>query len=418
MADKNVVFFGTGQNADRIEQILLPNIKIIAYLDNNKKIIGNFKNGIKIISVNELDFEYDAVILTSMLYEDMAEQLICTADVRPDKIVAFFDIDDIENNRKCREYFDSDDRNMLCVSEHLRKLRANYETRYANIIRNISYEIKDKLDEIQTIKVHSIDDTIDYIVNSNVSVGRYGDGEFDIMQMNDVESYQSPNRQLVKRLEEVLAVDEEGFIQCIPDNYGSLEEQDVKAADNIRNKMTPESRAYQYKLLDKNKTYYNAFVSRLYSIIENKGAAAERFQRLRKLWDSKNIVLIEGEYTKCGVGNDLFSNAAVIRRIIAPAVNAFDKYDQILATAQDVNGDDIILIALGPTATILAYDLFKSGHRAIDIGHLDLEYEWALRGKNRRVHIPGKYNEELFGGRIVKNLSSEEYEKQIIARCL
>jgi len=30
---------------------------------------------------------------------------------------------------------------------------------------------------------------------------------------------------------------------------------------------------------------------------------------------------------------------------------------------------------LGPTTTVLAYDLYKNGYQAIDIGHVDLEHE-------------------------------------------
>ena len=47
----------------------------------------------------------------------------------------------------------------------------------------------------------------------------------------------------------------------------------------------------------------------------------------------------------------------------------------------------LILIALGPTATILAYDLYKLGYRAIDIGHIDIEYEWFLRKANTKIPI-------------------------------
>ena len=50
---------------------------------------------------------------------------------------------------------------------------------------------------------------------------------------------------------------------------------------------------------------------------------------------------------------------------------------------------------MGPTATVLAYDLSRAGYQAIDIGHLDLEYEWFLRGEGVRVEVPGKYNNEL-----------------------
>jgi hypothetical protein len=42
--------------------------------------------------------------------------------------------------------------------------------------------------------------------------------------------------------------------------------------------------------------------------------------------------------------------------------------------------DKLILIALGPTATVLAYDLAKKGYQAIDIGHLPSCYEVVKNG--------------------------------------
>ena len=49
------------------------------------------------------------------------------------------------------------------------------------------------------------------------------------------------------------------------------------------------------------------------------------------------------------------------------------------------------------TATILAYDLSKSGkeYQAIDIGHLDIEYECFLRKTNGITAIPGKAVNEV-----------------------
>ena len=46
--------------------------------------------------------------------------------------------------------------------------------------------------------------------------------------------------------------------------------------------------------------------------------------------------------------------------------------------------DSIILIALGPTATVLAYDLSKRGYQAIDVGHIDIEYEWFLNNASKK----------------------------------
>lgn len=50
------------------------------------------------------------------------------------------------------------------------------------------------------------------------------------------------------------------------------------------------------------------------------------------------------------------------------------------AIKDHVSKDRLILLSYGMTATVLAYDLAKLGYWAVDLGHLDLEYEWYLHG--------------------------------------
>ena len=77
----------------------------------------------------------------------------------------------------------------------------------------------------------------------------------------------------------------------------------------------------------------------------------------------------------------------------------------------------MILIALGPTATVLAYDLAKAGYWALDIGHLDLEYEWFLKGEGYS-YIPHKYNNEMLGDTNIISIADEDYMRSIICRVL
>lgn len=83
------------------------------------------------------------------------------------------------------------------------------------------------------------------------------------------------------------------------------------------------------------------------------------FSLLKKLWEDRNVLIVEGAQTRLGVGNDLFSNAKSIERILAPAKNPFDSYDKILSAIVTHCKEHLVLIALGPTATVLATDLFK-----------------------------------------------------------
>ena len=75
----------------------------------------------------------------------------------------------------------------------------------------------------------------------------------------------------------------------------------------------------------------------------------------------------------------------------------------------------LFLIALGPAATVLSYDLFKAGYQAVDIGHVDVEYEWWRMGARKKVKLKRKYvNETAIGNEVAD--AGEEYRKQIIAQ--
>lgn len=78
----------------------------------------------------------------------------------------------------------------------------------------------------------------------------------------------------------------------------------------------------------------------------------------------------------------------------------------------------MFLLALGPTATVLAYDLCKIGFQAIDIGHLDIEYEWFNQGANDKVNVANKYVNETDGVITDDNdrLQDDDYEASIRAR--
>ena len=103
--------------------------------------------------------------------------------------------------------------------------------------------------------------------------------------------------------------------------------------------------------------------------------------------------------------NDLFDNARSIRRILCPPRDAFERLEDIKQEACKVEKEALFLIALGPAATVLAYDLFKAGYQAIDVGHVDwnenmstklpLAAKWRMPEKNTgNKSSPKSFEEE------------------------
>lgn len=289
-----------------------------------------------------------------------------------------------------------------------------------NGMNNVKYELNDPRTndkELLFPQFYPIEESVEEIVSKKRSMARFGDGEFAIMFNEKRQKFQHLDDRLANRLREIIATNEDGFLIGIADNYGNLDKYNKGGKQGIRLYMTEEVRAEHWKYLDKNRVYHNAYISRPYALFADNttDAPKHRFHDLRRIWNNRKILFVEGALTRLGVGNDLFDNAAQIRRIEAPPVNSFDKYDEILDAALKYAEDDtLFLIALGPSAGVLAYDLYRAGYQALDIGHVDLEYEWFLRGKGARCEVKNKYNNEFPGGDVVEDINDEEYLRQIV----
>lgn len=149
-------------------------------------------------------------------------------------------------------------------------------------------------------------------------------------------------------------------------------------------------------MLNKNYLYGNTSVTRPYHDYNDKGLAPVIFSKFKMLLMDQRVLIIEGSGTRMGVGNDLLENAKEVRRITTLNRGAFSVYNKIYTLVSNVASDfDIVLISLGPTATVLAYDLSLLGIRCIDTGHIDIEYEWMRASAKNKIRIEGKNINEV-----------------------
>lgn len=285
---------------------------------------------------------------------------------------------------------------------------------------NYKYEMSDpriKEDMFPLPIIKSSDELLNILLKENKSLARYGDGEFSIMGGTKRSNFQRLDEELAKRLQEVIRSEEDGLLIGIADNYGNLEKYTSDAAKAIRVYMSVSTRQLHWKYLKEDKIYYDAYLTRPYIIYKDKKSTMSRFQKIKLLWEKKKVIIVEGAKTRFGVGNDLLDNARKVERILAPAVNSFDRYDDILHAALKFADKDILfLVALGPSAGVLVYDLYKNGYQAIDIGHLDIEYEWFIHGQEKRGPVKYKYNNEVIGGENVDDSGlPKEYFDQIVS---
>ncbi len=264
-----------------------------------------------------------------------------------------------------------------------KKLIRKHDT-LETMLDNLKYEIADQIKDIRLPKVVKAKETIKTLYSTRKSMARFGDGEFNLIEGRDI-GFQKASPEMASRLAEVLKSDDENILIGIPDVFGSLDAYCQHVRSYWR-EFLPQNRNRIYNLLNLNKTYYDAcFTGYAIQAAEtNEECLEEYYAEMRKIWDNRDVVIIKGEGTETYV-NDIYDNAKSVKYIYAPKAHAFEHYDDILESAKKESKDCLFIIVLGPTATILAYDLAKLGFQALDMGHLAKDYDWFMRKEEKLV---------------------------------
>lgn len=394
---KRVIVWGTGKYGEiAYKSINLDMCIIVMVVDSSKEKIGKEWNGYKIKGVEDISsIDFDWLIIG--IKDSTAIYNLSIIQSIKEKVIRIAEDDLSEYDWLTEKYIKIERENKAFSLVSAKK-------------QNQKYEEKDS-----EVNVLSACDCLDKIKNDGSSMARYGDGEFEIMGNKERPWFQEPNEILATRLREIIKYESDDFIIAIPDQFGNLEKYSEEAANEIRCYMV-NARERIMSYLDFNREYYDAYVSRPFLLYEDKEMSSIVFEKWKQIWDGKEVLIVEGANTRNGIGNDLFSGASKVERIICPIKNAFDRYDDIItAVEKKINKDKMVLISLGPTATVLAYDLYKKGYQAIDIGQIDNEYEWYLSKANKRVHIEGKAVPELGEQSIMEYGVSDIFLRQVIA---
>ena len=396
-----ILIWGVGANFEKVLcSINYEHCVITGLVDTVKS--GIWKN-YKIISPEEIKkTEYNLIIISTIYYGGVI--------------------------RKCMEigipiervFWDDKQGECLCINEEKRRdilFKSKIKTNaYEQKKLNMPYERgKESIPIIRSGK-----EALKKIIRENKSLCRFGDGEFEIIRGKERPWFQECNKELAMRLLEVLKSDDPQILVAIADNFGNLDKYTEEAANGIRHYMTGEkTRTDITKMLDLHKVYFDAYVTRPYMMYKDKTWAKEIFGLMKQMWKNRKLLIVEGKNSYMGAGNDLLDTASNIRRIICPEKNAFYKYERIFESiCKYVQADEMVLVTLGPTATVLAYDLAKLGIQAIDIGQVDNEYEWYRMKSNKREEIPGKCVAELAYWHTPPMIQNEKYQREIITRII
>lgn len=280
-----------------------------------------------------------------------------------------------------------------------------------NIIKTLIFKIKHiyrkaKLKKIKIAypNVMSTTETLNKIIEGS-SIARFGDGELQIIvgkslgKRGEANEYQVFDKKLSDKLRKIIKTPTKNCIIAI--NKYSDEWDDEKnykyGLSYFENfwfrhwKNLKEIFLYDY-------TYGCAATSRISVFKEN------HLENIKKIWENRKVLFVVGENSHFILEPHLFNNILEADMLVTKGKSSFDQYDNIIEQIKLYRNDWLIFISLGPTATVLAYELSKKGYQALDMGHLPNCY---LQSINKRKspeaeHINNKFFDKKIG--LYKNI--------------
>lgn len=259
-----------------------------------------------------------------------------------------------------------------------------------------------------SIKVHSIEETIDELIHTDKSMVRFGDGEITMIRGRSLK-LQKVQPEIIEGLKRILGYQYDGMVVTIPEIFDDLSIYRKESRQFWRDHLLFSRKTYE-KYCNMDKIYHNTSVSRFYYALEDKSQCGQWIEGIRQIWKDRDLVVVEGEKTHNGVGNDLFDTARSVERIIGPASDAYEKLDEIIACCMEYAKDRLFLVSLGVAAKFFTERMFLEGYRVLDIGNLDMEYEWYLKRAEHKESIP---KHDVVGQSANEKNGYQEYLKQI-----
>lgn len=210
-------------------------------------------------------------------------------------------------------------------------------------------------------------ETLDVIHRERLSLARFGDGELMLMLDPDHNLQFQPNSAPLRQdLAQTLALQwaaESRVLVALP----HLFRNDVHwmgVWSQIWGRFKPH--------LDLAGRYGNAHVSRPI-FFRDQGAAG--IARWRRLWEGREVLIVTGRDSRFDPVPALFDGTARIEILHTLAQDAYRYRDailkQVLARARP---DTLVLLSLGPAATVLVPAIAAQGLQALDVGHISASY--------------------------------------------
>ena len=243
-----------------------------------------------------------------------------------------------------------------------------------SILDGMKFEIADEYKNLKKPKIKTPAETIDALIKKNASFCRFGDGEFSLINGESI-AFQKTDIKLAKRLIEIIRSDVENIFIGVPYCYYSSVEELRPFPKSFVRTWVAHNRTQITDLTLPGKQYYDTACTQLYALYESYDFKSY-FSNIKKIWRNRDITIICGETVFDAIDVNIFDCAKSVDYLYGPSLNAFEIYDDLLMKARQIPQNRLVIAILGPTATVLAYDLAIAGYQAIDFGHIAKDYDF------------------------------------------
>lgn len=259
-----------------------------------------------------------------------------------------------------------------------KKTQTSVSLDYLNeILDNYKYEVIASIGKMCPPNIKTIDECVNKINKEKASLCRFGDGELNLCIGQNI-PFQKASQKLSARLLEVLSSQKPEIMIAIPESYYSDRENTNKFNRHFSRNFSNKYDEIVRKHTSPEAVFYPAEMTLAYTKYIDYDFKSY-FDKMISIWKNKDVTIICGQSVFNEIKHNIFDFAKSVEYQYAPASDAFEHYEEILEQARQIDKNRLVIIILGPTATVLAYDLALDGYQALDFGHIAKAYDWYLK---------------------------------------
>lgn len=258
--------------------------------------------------------------------------------------------------------------------QRLEKLSARVVSTLEQSRRTGSLQVQSEY--FQKITQHQLSDleTLQAVADKGLSLARFGDGEMSLATdpLRGI-YFQKGSFELSRSLRNVISEPRKNLLVTFP------------IASNAREAISVTAKFWGIlrNIVSEGQVWGSTGVSRPNCFKRHGEMAVEAWTRC---WEGRDVTIVTGQGSRFDLIDPLFTGVKP-RYLFGPPVNAFEEIDKI-RDAILAEERDLVLLSLGPAATVLAAELADEGIQALDVGHLSASYDAVFRGGEKPDRRP------------------------------